>query len=775
MKKTLKVSTRKPIWRISIILLATYIGLFAMLYAGITPEQYDINVGEPAPIQILATKEVLDSVTTEQLREAAANSVEPSYKSVDNTIITSVMSDLTSELDALKKLRSEMTAEEARALTSSEVTQINEERGTSITSEYLATLIETNDETVDAAFTLVSEEVREILKATLLEGQEYAALMSIRSELNKSYSSSLTGLLLETVRDVLRPNMLIDEEITEANRQKARDAVEPKMCVKGEVIVREGDIVTLAQYTMIASLGITSENSFDVQLLIGIALLVLLIMGSLYFYLHHYYRNILESPKMLLLLCLIMVLVIGISLLMSMVHNYMLPVSLGLLLVALLIDTHLAVFINVLLALLASMLITTGNGMYSVALMTILCGPVIATLFSHRTLRSTTLLAGVIIGAVNFLITLAFGLFSSAEMHTVIMNALWAASGGAVSAILCIALQPLFESMFNLATNSKLIELSNPNHPLLRRLLLEASGTYHHSIIVANLAEAGCTAIGANGLLARVGSYYHDIGKLKRPMYFKENQMGDNPHDRTDPRVSTAILTAHTRDGAQMAQKARIPEAVINIIRQHHGDTPVMYFFDKAQKLYGDQVDIANFRYEGPRPQSREAAVVMLADTLEAATRALPNPDPEKIDALIHKLVRAKLNDGQLDNCDLTFSDLDKICAAFSTVLTGVFHERIEYPDVTIPPRLEKPEAAQPTSVQDVQPAAQKPSAAAPEANDADVQSAAAKQNVPLSSPESKETPRSPFIGQPTPPVPPAADMPEPTETTKEVAENVKH
>lgn len=251
--------------------------------------------------------------------------------------------------------------------------------------------------------------------------------------------------------------------------------------------------------------------------------------------------------------------------------------------------------------------------------------------------------------------------------------------------------------------------------------------------------------------------------------------MGDNPHDRTDPRVSTAILTAHTRDGAQMAQKARIPEAVINIIRQHHGDTPVMYFFDKAQKLYGDQVDIANFRYEGPRPQSREAAVVMLADTLEAATRALPNPDPEKIDALIHKLVRAKLNDGQLDNCDLTFSDLDKICAAFSTVLTGVFHERIEYPDVTIPPRLEKPEAAQPTSVQDVQPAAQKPSAAAPEANDADVQSAAAKQNVPLSSPESKETPRSPFIGQPTPPVPPAADMPEPTETTKEVAENAKH
>lgn len=163
--------------------------------------------------------------------------------------------------------------------------------------------------------------------------------------------------------------------------------------------------------------------------------------------------------------------------------------------------------------------------------------------------------------------------------------------------------------------------------------------------------------------------------------------MGDNPHDRTDPRVSTAILTAHPRDGAAMAQKARIPEPVIDIIRQHHGDCPVMFFYDKALKLYGDQADISAFRYEGPRPQTREAAVVMMADSIEAATRALPNPDPEKIDALIRKIVRGKLNDGQLDCSNLTFNDLEKICSAFSTVLTGVFHERIEYPTIAIPPR----------------------------------------------------------------------------------------
>ena len=361
--------------------------------------------------------------------------------------------------------------------------------------------------------------------------------------------------------------------------------------------------------------------------------------------------------------------------------------TLGLLLVALLVDVRLALFVNTVLALLAGALISAGSTSYAVMLMTVACGPMIAVLFSRSMLRTTTLLAGLCIAVSNFFVTLAVGLFSSAEMQGVLVNALWAAGGGALSAVLCIGIQPLLEWLFNLATAAKLIELSNPNQPLLRRLLLEASGTYHHSIIVANLAEAGCTAIGANGLLARVGAYYHDIGKLKRPMYFKENQMGDNPHDRTDPRVSAAILTAHTRDGAQMAQKARIPQPVIDIIRQHHGDTPTIYFYDKAKKLYGDSIDISAFRYEGPCPQTREAAVVMLADGIEAATRAMSNPDPEKIDALIRNFVRARLNDGQLDSSDLTFSDLDKICGAFSTVLTGAFHERIEYPTVVIPPR----------------------------------------------------------------------------------------
>ena len=689
MKKKVRAGGAKlgPIMQITLICLAAYVALLGLLFSGVTPQQYDIQVGAPAPIQILATKDVLDTVTTDALREAAAAAVEPSYKSADPNVVTEVMQDLNAEFDRLRELRAGLQSVDLDALSEVGIAELTPWSDFALSRDQLRAVQQADDAAFEAALTDAVNEVHDTLASTLPEGQEDAAVRSLRAELEKTYGATLAEALSGLVRRCIQPTMLIDETITEENRNKAREAVEPEMCVKGEVIVREGDIVTPAQYTMISSLGLLSENSFDVQLFAGVAMLVLLAMATMGFYLWRFHRRLLTSPKQILLLCVIVVLTAAICTGLREIHVYLTPVTLGLLLVALLVDVRLALFVNTVLALLAGALISAGSTSYAVMLMTVACGPMIAVLFSRSMLRTTTLLAGLCIAVSNFFVTLAVGLFSSAEMQGVLVNALWAAGGGALSAVLCIGIQPLLEWLFNLATAAKLIELSNPNQPLLRRLLLEASGTYHHSIIVANLAEAGCTAIGANGLLARVGAYYHDIGKLKRPMYFKENQMGDNPHDRTDPRVSAAILTAHTRDGAQMAQKARIPQPVIDIIRQHHGDTPTIYFYDKAKKLYGDSIDISAFRYEGPCPQTREAAVVMLADGIEAATRAMSNPDPEKIDALIRNFVRARLNDGQLDSSDLTFSDLDKICGAFSTVLTGAFHERIEYPTVAIPPR----------------------------------------------------------------------------------------
>ena len=671
---------------------AAFLLLFTMLLTGVTPDQYDISVGQPASKTIYATKDVEDTVTTNALREAAANAVEPSYKNADAGTNEAVLSDLQAEFSALSDIRKQYTIESETEITDTMLADASSAAGFKLSRETLAELLICTDDALSKLTGICVSEVRDALNSTLPEGQESAAITRIARLLTEQgFSAAQVTIATEAMRLTVQPNMLIDTEITEANRQKARDAVEPEMLVKREAIVREGEIVTEAQYQMIASLGLLADDNLDVSLMGGLALLVLMLCAVIALYLYMFKPEYLKNTKNLLLLCIIVVLEIAISLVTRQLHTYLMPVSLAVILIAILLDGKTAIFVNCVLSILVSLLVSSDSlfsmTMFSVLLMAFISGPAAVWVLSQRHMRTGTFLAGCVIALVNFITTMAMGLINSVNLNTALINAVWAFGSGILSAVLAIGLQTLLEWLFNIATNAKLIELSNPNQPLLRRLLLEASGTYHHSIIVANLAEAGATAVGANGMLARVGAYYHDIGKLKRPMYFKENQMGDNPHDRTDPRVSAAILIAHPRDGQLMAQKQRLPEPIQDIIRQHHGDSPTLYFYDKAKKLYGDDVDISAFRYEGPRPRTKEAAVVMLADTIEAAMRTLPNPSPEKMEQLIRKLVRDKMNDGQLNDSSLTFSDLERICSAFSTVLTGVFHERIEYPDINFPPR----------------------------------------------------------------------------------------
>ncbi len=673
--------------------------LFTMLLTGVTPDQYEIDVGQPASKTIYATKDVEDTVTTNALRDAAANAVEPSYKSADAGTNSVVLTNLQAELDALSGIRKRYSIVSESEITDAMLESAENTAGFKLTREMLAEMLLCPNETIDALNRACVSEVRDALNSTLPEGQESAAINRIaRALTEQGFSAPQVALVSEAMRLTVQPNMLIDIEITEENRRKAREAVEPEMLVKREAIVREGEIVTEAQYQMIANLGLLADDALDIPLMGGLALLVLMPCAVIALYLYMFKPEYLKDAKKLILLCIIIVLEVAISLVTRQLHTYLMPVSMGVILIAILLDSRTAIFVNCVISILVSMLVSSDSlfsmTMFSVLLMAFVSGPAAVWILSQRHMRTGTFLAGFVIALVNFVITMALGLISSVNLNTVLVNAVWALGSGILSAVLAIGLQTVLEWLFNIATNAKLIELSNPNQPLLRRLLLEASGTYHHSIIVANLAEAGATAVGVNGLLARVGAYYHDIGKLKRPMYFKENQMGDNPHDRTDPRVSAAILTAHPRDGMQMAQKQRLPEPILDIIRQHHGDSPTLYFYDKAKKLYGDDVDISAFRYEGPRPLTKEAAVVMLADTIEAATRTLPNPSPEKMEQLIRKLVRDKMNDGQLNDSSLTFSDLERICSAFSTVLTGVFHERIEYPDIAFPPREKEPEPA---------------------------------------------------------------------------------
>ena len=665
--------------------------LFAILSAAVTPQRYDIQVGYPAPNTIKATKDVEDRITTENLKNEAAGAVRSVYY-VDESVEEAVIALLTERFSAMGQISLlSLPQDDPNDVTDSQLASANALIApVEITADQLRALSGADEETINRIIDRAIKLVRSALQDNLRETQTASCVEHVLSELiDDGYDADLAAAVASAVESCIRPNYFYDEQATEAARAAERAKVETVVRIKGEVIVSDGEIVTEAQYRMLDSLGIIKESAIDINLYYGVALLVALLIGAVVAHLSLFVPDSGRDFRSSLLLSIICLIEVGACLLAREVNPYLMPSTVGILLFAQLVSKRVAMFMNMALGIIVSMFASASNGFFNMAMFTVFVNTLVSgsaalLVLRKKQQRTTNLLAGLAIGLTNMACTFAVGFINNASLKTVLSMAEWSGISGILASFLCIAFIPLLEWMFNLVTPSKLLELSNPNQPLLRRLLLEAPGTYHHSIIVANLAEAAAGEIGANALLARVGAYYHDVGKLKRPSYFKENQMGDNPHDRTDPRVSTAIITAHPRDGAQMARAERIPDPIIDIIRSHHGDTPVLYFYNKSVKENGDS-NVDDFRYEGPRPNSREAAIVMLADTVEAAVRSMPNPDPESMNALIRTLVKQKLDDGQLDRCELTLKDIDVICASFFTILSGVFHERIEYPSIEIP------------------------------------------------------------------------------------------
>lgn len=303
---------------------------------------------------------------------------------------------------------------------------------------------------------------------------------------------------------------------------------------------------------------------------------------------------------------------------------------------------------------------------------------------SEQNQRSKILQAGSLAAIVNLftiwtLMFLPNGQFTGLEYGYHILTAIFSGIG---SAVLTMGLLPLFEASFGILSTMKLIELSNPNHPLLRKILMEAPGTYHHSVMVANLADAACEAIGANGLLARVGCYYHDIGKTRRPNFFIENQMhGENPHDRLPCDKSANIIISHVIDGVEILKKYHMPKEIIHIAEQHHGTTLLKFFYHKALQN-GENVKEEDYRYPGPKAQTKESAVIGIADSVEAAVRSLRQPTPETIESLVRDIIADRLQDGQLNECDLTLKEIETVAHSFCETLKGIFHSRIEYPEI---------------------------------------------------------------------------------------------
>lgn len=690
-----------------------------------TPERFDLHVGEVAKKTITASKDVVDEMTTKQRRDAAAAQVHVvSYKA--ENVAGEVMQSLQAACAELRTvqqfgqgireertsrlLESKATAAPGQQLAGGDV--VNQTFAyTSVDIQNAQALIPTvplNNEQIRIVLDVSAKDledfclnltasVRTTVAATILEGEVSDAIEDIQRLVPNISSSLWWNVARPVLRACLQPNMIVDQESTEANREKARDEVEPTVYKQGENIVVAGERVTAPQLAVLHALGLIQGTRYDTELYIGISLLSALLMGGLWLYMALFVPEVAGSFSKQLLLLLILVLVLLLSIASLQVSMHLMPVGLGVLLVTILLGDRLALGANISLALFLGLLVLKGSTANSaqaiaVVLMTVLGGLTGIWAVRRRASRSKVLLCGLYIGITNALVLFSAGMIINSDLRIVLEMAGFGMISGVVSAILCVGIQPALEVLFNLVTPAKLLELCNPNHALLRRLMIEAPGTYHHSMVVANIAEAAAESIGMNALLARVGAYYHDVGKLKRPAYFKENQTGENPHDSTDPRVSTAILVAHVRDGIALGQRHRLPQPVLDIIAQHHGDTPVLFFYHKAVQLCeGQPVDIKDFRYEGPKPQTGESALIMLADTVEAAVRTIQDATPEKVVETIRRLVKGKVEDGQLDATPLTFRDIAKICTAFEQVLAGVFHERIEYPRIEIHPVKELP------------------------------------------------------------------------------------
>jgi len=298
--------------------------------------------------------------------------------------------------------------------------------------------------------------------------------------------------------------------------------------------------------------------------------------------------------------------------------------------------------------------------------------------------RATILWGGLVVGLAKFVAVICAGMINGIDANIYLKDGLWGIFSGIISGVIVLGLLPLFEHFFKVPTNISLLELSDLNHPLLKQLAIEAPGTYHHSILVGNLAEAACDNIGANSLLARVGAYYHDIGKIPKASYYSENELGaGSKHEKLTPSMSALIISKHVKEGLEMAKKHKLNSAILEFIGQHHGDSLISYFYQKALEKAEDGVVLheENFRYPGPKPQTKEAAIVLLADAVEAASRTLDEPTPASIRNLVKKIINNKFIDSQLDECDLTLKDIHMIAESFARVLMGVFHTRLDYPE----------------------------------------------------------------------------------------------
>ena len=529
---------------------------------------------------------------------------------------------------------------------------------------------------------------------------EAQQLLSSRLKDIEGFSSRQRKVLDAILKKELRPSLTFNKNETEARKQQARDAVKPVLfqVKKGEMIVREGARVTEEQIKKLKALREMGSDTSTLRTAAGLLVSILILVFATHRFArqnirkyHPKNRDLLFLVSSLIGLFVLIKIAIFISTALesafpyidSSSYFYLFPFAVGAMLVRIVLNSEVAFVFALLSSLFLGVLFGNSLLITFYALVSSLTG---AHWVKQCKQRTTLYYAGLRISLMNVLVILGVHLMAGRAFDMQLLYKLgFGLAGGFFCAVIVTGTIPLVEYLFKYTTDIKLLELANMNNPLLRELMVQAPGTYHHSIIVGNLVESAAETINANPLLARVAAYYHDVGKIRKPLYFVENIRGvENKHDKLAPSMSALILMSHVKDGVEMAREHKLGDPLVDIIREHHGTALIKFFFDKAKSKEDadvQQVDERDYRYPGPKPQTREAALIMLADAVEAASRTLTDSSPARIQGLVQKIINNIFIDGQLDECELTLKDLHNIAKSFNRVLAGIFHNRIDYPE----------------------------------------------------------------------------------------------
>ncbi len=511
----------------------------------------------------------------------------------------------------------------------------------------------------------------------------------------------LRNTVWDFISNLIMPNVTFNSLETKKRKEEAAKKVNHVFfkISKGEIIVRSGDIITPTDYLKLNALNSLKQKE-NVRIKFIAKFLIFILVSLLLYRVYRISRfrknKMLKEIVVILIAESVIILQILIFKLFSYISDVIaysspdfpktaiifgIPFAFAPIMSAVLVDFELSFVISILMAI--SAWLTVDSSINSFLMIYIFIGSMasIIVLLKEKT-RADIIRSGLYVSLSNAVMIGIFYMFNGNELSkAMLFNVGFGISGGVLSFIIVSGLLPVFEYVFNITTDIKLLELGNLSNPLLKDLAIKAPGTYHHSIVVSSLAEAAASQIGANSLIAKVGAYYHDIGKIRKPMYFIENQTdGINPHDRLKPSISALIIKNHVKYGLEIARKHRLGTYIMDIIAQHHGTSLIRYFYNKAKEEGLDPKE-EDYRYPGPKPQTKEAGIVMIADEVEAASKMLGNPTIAHLREFVRGITNKIFLDGQLDECELTLKDLNIIVDSFVNVLVGIFHHRIEYPE----------------------------------------------------------------------------------------------